>query len=284
MNNTAKQALLVGGDLAQRTATLLGRQHIKCFGLRRTAANRHTPGLHWLQADLTEPESLRSLPGPFSHLLYAVTPDERNEQAYLRAYVQGLKNLLDALDTSQLKRAVFVSSTAVYGPDTGWVNEDTPTEPEGFNGKVLLQAEQLFHERLGDKAVVIRLSGIYGPERTQLLRRLRSGAVASDPQTDQWTNRIHIDDAAGACAHLLTLNRAEATYIGTDDSPTPMSTLYGELARMLGNNVSPAKPVDYSQLGGKRLSNQRLKNSGYTFKWPDSLQGYRAIVQTDEPQ
>ena len=284
MNNATKQALLVGGDLALRTAMLLGKQHIKCFGLRRTAVSRHAPGPHWLQADLTQPESLKSLPGPFSHLLYAVTPDERNEQAYLRAYVQGLKNLLDALDTSQLERAVFVSSTAVYGTSTDWVNEDTPTEPEGFNGKVLLQAEQLFHERLGNKAVVIRLSGIYGPERTQLLTRLRSGGVAADPQNDQWTNRIHIDDAAGACAHLLTLDQAEATYIGTDDSPTPMSTLYGELARMLGNNAGSAKPVDYARMGGKRLSNRRLKDSGYQFKWPDSLQGYRAIVQAGEPQ
>jgi nucleoside-diphosphate-sugar epimerase len=278
--STANTALLVGGDLARRTALLLNEQGFRCIGLRRSTPAQPQPQLQWVQADLCKPDTLVNLPGPISHLLYAVTPDQRTQAAYHLAYVQGLENLLNALDITHLRRAVFVSSTAVYGDSSDWVTEATATEPSGFNGKVLLQAENLLRRKVGDNAVALRLSGIYGPERTQLLQRLRSGTMNLSDQNDQWTNRVHIDDAAGACAHALTLVRPEAVYIVTDDTPVAMGTLYGTLANMLHADFTPPRPTQPAHMSGKRLSNERLKASGYQLKWPDSLQGYRAIIQS----
>jgi nucleoside-diphosphate-sugar epimerase len=269
-------ALLVGGDLAQRTGTLLQEKSVHCVGVRRSAQPANGP-VQWIQANLHDPDSLSKLPAHVDYLLYAVTPDQRTEQAYRSTYVEGLRNLARALDVSCLKRAVFVSSTAVYGSSSSQpVDENTPEHPEGFNGRVLLQAERVFREWLAEKAVVLRLSGIYGPQRMQLLQRLASGQV-QPASADQWTNRIHIDDAAGACAHLLLLPEANPVYIGTDDTPMRMSVLYGQLAAMVGAKFAMA-PDTHNQPLGKALRNQRLKSTGYTLKWPDSLKGYRAIL------
>ncbi len=280
MTTTAeKTALLVGGDLAQRTAALISKQGFTCLGLRRNPPTLQQPGVRWVQADLLNPATLANLPAGITHVLYAVTPDQRNESSYENAYVKGLQNLLDALDTSCLVRVVFVSSTAVYGDSTDWVNETTPTVPSGFNGRVLLQAETLLQQRIGNKGVSLRLSGIYGPQRTQLLQRLAGGAVNLAEQNDQWTNRIHIDDAAGACAHALKLPHTDPVYVVTDDTPLGMGRLYGSLASMLGAGFTPPRACDAAHMGGKRLSNARLKASGYTLKWPDSVSGYRAIIE-----
>jgi nucleoside-diphosphate-sugar epimerase len=279
MNPEKTTALLVGGDLAHRTGMLLQKKAVHCIGMRRSEQHANSP-VRWIQADLHDPRSLLRLPLGVDYLLYAVTPDERNEQAYEAAYVHGLKNLLGALDQSRLKRALFVSSTAVYGTSQTRVDESTKPSPDSFNGRVLLRAETLFQEQLAQKAVILRLSGIYGPQRTLVLQRLLSGQIPI-PQNDQWTNRIHIDDAAGACAHLLLLPNCEPVYIGTDDTPMRMSVLYSRLAAMMDAPFSMT-PNETSPVLGKQLSNQRLKTCGYTMKWPDSLQGYRAIIEAQK--
>lgn len=290
MANANTLALMVGGDLATKVSAQLADRNMPSALLRRSAPQlAENTAYQRIQADLLAPESLTAIPSGVSHLLYAVTPDARTEQGYLAAYVHGLRNLLNTLDITKLQRAVFVSSTAVYGASADWVSEDTREAPEGFNGRILLQAEELFRTTLKGKAVILRLSGIYGPERNQLLQRLQRQA-APEIQTDQWTNRIHIDDATNACVHLLTLPQAAGIYIGTDNTPIPMSILYNELRRMLGVATMSSPPPSSVPRVGKRLSNRRLKESGFQMKWPDSLQGYRAIIEqcktsrdTDQP-
>src|SRR3546814_17009194 len=75
-----------------------------------------------------------------------------------------------------------------------------------LNGEILLEAENRLRQSLGHKAVALRLSGLYGPGRTQLLNRLRQAQAPVIQEPPQWTNRMHIEDAARACAHLLMLD------------------------------------------------------------------------------
>ena len=94
-------------------------------------------------------------------------------------FVDGLRNVLAALDASHLQRIVFVSSSAVYGEHRGgWVDEDTPPAPQGFNGRILLEAEALLAAR-PESATALRLAGLYGPGRLQLIERLRSGQAGA---------------------------------------------------------------------------------------------------------
>lgn len=262
------------GDIAKRCYQQLKHLAVPQWALRRNPNPAETD-IPAIQADLTQADSLQQLPA-CSHVLYTATPSERSEAGYAAVYETGLNNLLNALDLAALQRFVFVSSTAVYGASESWIDERSPTDPAQFNGIALVKAEQLLRERLGDKLVVIRFSGIYGPERLQWLQRLRKPGWVVPSSPGNWANRIHIDDVVQACSLLLQHPHPEALYVGTDDTPLEQIDLYTSLAEYLG--ITPPQRDDQAPAQGKRFSNQRLKQLGWTPKWPDTLAGYQAIL------
>jgi nucleoside-diphosphate-sugar epimerase len=170
-----------------------------------------------------------------------------------------------------------VSSSAVYGEHHGdWVDEDTPTSPQGFNGELLLQAEHWL-STLHVPAVVLRLAGLYGPGRLQLIERLRAGHATVQRSGVHWANRMHSDDAAAAIVHLLGLPEPRPLYLGVDDTPLPLDTLYDHLATLIGAPRPPEGPAP-ADVGSKRLSNARLRASGFVPAWPDARDGYAALL------
>ena len=275
--------LLVGGELCKRTAALLDPAQWRCIGLRRRARPDAGGRIAWRAADLRDRDSLSFLGtgagAGITHILYAPAPDGRNPADYDQVYPQGLSSLLDSLAPGgrrRLRRCVLVGSSAVWGPADGWVDEDTSPDGADFRARALLDAEARLHTALPAGAgVALRLSGLYGPGRRRLLDGLRAGTVAAPDGPGHWANRIHIDDAAQACAHLLALPVPAPLYIGTDDHPLPTADLYEALARLVGGPV-PARRAQAPD--GKRLSNARLRASGWTPAWPNALDGYAACL------
>ncbi len=274
--------LLIGGDLCERTAKLFDPAHWKCIGLRRskvTPARKNI--IAWHEADLLNPDSLSFLStekfSGITHILYAPSPDSRTEAHYTGVYSLGLPRLLSSLPAgclNRLQRCVLVGSSAVWGPSDDWVDEDTPVEATNLRAASLLQAEDALHASLSPGAAVsLRLSGLYGPGRVQLLKGLQAGTITAPDGPGHWANRIHIDDAARACAHLLTITNPQPLYIGTDNSPMPTAQLYDALAQMM---AAPSPARQLRAPSGKRLSNARLRASGWTPAWPNALEGYAA--------
>jgi len=283
--STAKRVLIAGcGDLGLRVARLLALESAsnQSWGLRRNPSLESTsdlPGFSWMAADLTQPDTLRNVPKDITHVLYTAAPNARTEADYRAVYRDGLERLLQAVTSPALQRVLFVSSTAVYG-DHGaqWIDEDTPTAPKSFNGRVLLETEQWLHSQSAQfETLSLRLSGIYGPGRSYLLDRLRAGQATAPAAESHWVNRIHIEDAAAAVLHLLNLPNPQAIYLVTDSTPLPMRVLYDALAKLVGGAV-PLEGAAPASVGSKRLSNARLRDSGFNFKWPDSRDGHAALI------
>ncbi len=272
------RVLIAGcGDVGLRVAQRLLARGDEVWALRRSATVADGSGIHWLQADLTQPDTLRGLPDGITHVIYLPTPDARDAAAYRAVFVDGLRHLLDALDASALQRVLLVSSSAVYGEHDGaWVDEDTPPAPLGFNGAVLLEAERWLAAQ-PIRSVVLRLAGLYGPDRLQLIERLRKGEARVPRTTPHWANRIHVDDAAAAIVHLLSLPDPASLYLGTDDTPLALDDLYDYLASLIGAPV-PADGPAPPGVGSKRLSNTRLRASGFVPQWPDAREGYTALL------
>lgn len=262
------------GDVGTRVARRLVAQGKQVFALRRGGMSPD-PAIRWLRGDLTRPDTLRSLP-KVDAVVFAPTPDARDEAAYRAVFLDGLRHLIEALPAPP-RRTLFVSSTAVYGEHAGdWVDETTPTEPPGFNGRVLVEAEQWLASRdLG--GISLRLAGLYGPGRTQLLDRLRDGKVTAPRGRSVFANRIHVDDAAAAIVHLLSLDAPEPLYVGVDDTPLPVDELYDYLAGLLGAAPPPDGP-SAAGIGNKRMSNARLRATGFQCRWPDARMGYAALL------
>ncbi len=269
------------GDLGTHVAKiLLSEKGHDVFGIRRHPPTSTGPhGIEWIAADLTDPASMMSIPQGITHIIFAAAPNERTEQTYRATYIQGLQNVIKAAQSPALERIVFISSTAVYG-DHGqeWVDENTPTNPGAFNGRILCEAENWltsFGLQNQLSTINLRLSGIYGPHRNYLLERIRQGLAVAPKSNEHWVNRIHIEDAAAAVVHVLEMQLPLSLYLVTDSTPLPMRTLYEHLARLVGGPIPPEGSSPRA-VGSKRLSNARLIESGFSFKWPDSRIAYTA--------
>lgn len=263
------------GDLGTRVARLLHARGESVAALSRSG--RAPEGALAIRADLTRPETLTALAGRFDTLIYAVAPDARDEATYRRVYVQGLIHVIDAIGPG-LRRGLFVSSTAVYGDLAGaWADETTPTEPERFNGRVLLEAEHALALRVPE-AVSLRLGGIYGPGREQLIERVRSGLARCTP--GQWTNRIHVDDAARAVVHVRDLAAPAPCYLVVDPAPALECEVHAWLADALGvPRIAPGDGEGVGRgIGNRRLSSALLASSGFTWRYPDYRAGYASLI------
>jgi len=219
-------------------------------------------------------------------VVVATSAGRATEEAYRAAYLDGLRNLLDALDDTSAapRRILLVSSTAVYDVNDGsWVDEQTPANPKPGTDSIVLEAERMLHSRR-PTATVLRLAGIYGPGRERLITQVRGGATLS--AESRHTNRIHRDDAAAAIVHILLRPEQPAPlYLGVDDAPVPGNEVLTFLAAELGlpepilGKSDLPEPTRESRRGGdKLLSNQLLRQTGFSFSYPTYREGYRALL------
>ena len=216
-------------------------------------------------------------------VVVALAAGSRDVDEYRATYVDGLRNVLDGIDASGSDaRVIVVSSTAVYDVDDGsTVTEATPAVAATPTAGVLLEAESLLRER-APGALLVRLSGVYGPGRERLIDQVRSGSARLAPGVSPHTNRIHRDDAAAALVHLATLDEPAPTYLVTDDEPARLDDVYAFLAAELGAPEPPrdedAEASGRQGAGNKRLSNALLRSTGWTPRFPSFREGYRAVI------
>lgn len=264
-----RRLLIAGcGDLGNRLAVRL--QDWEVHGLRRNVS-RLADGIVPLAADLSNPSTLAVASGRWDAIVYTATPGERSAEGYRQAYVNGMRHLLERASADRL---IMVSSTAVFGQDEGQrVDETAPTEPQRFNGQILLEAERVALDAGG---MVMRFSGIYGPGRDYLVRKVKSGPQGCRREPPIWTNRIHAEDCAAALAHVLKLAQPERLYLASDALPAPRWDVLEWLAEKLAVSGPVESPDEAGQ--GKRVDANRLFESGFALQYPDYRAGYGEML------
>ncbi len=216
---------------------------------------------------------MRGLP-EVDAVVFAPTPDARDSAGYAKTYVDGANNLArELIERGRAVRWIHVSSTAVYESEAGeWVDESTPCAGEGFRARRLFESEAVAAAH-GHRSVALRLGGIYGPGRAGILRRVASGEARVRPR---YTNRIHLEDAVRAIAHLLKLESPADCYVGVDREPALEATVLDWVAERLG--VSPPEREGGGAPRGKRCRSDRLLASGFEFRFPSFREGYGALL------
>lgn len=270
------------GDVGSRLGLQLLQVGWRVHGLRRNVAALPA-GLLPLAADLDAVDCPAQWPATApDYLVYCATPASSDESAYRATYVDGLRHVLGWLQQrgQRPRRLVFVSSTGVYGQQQGeWVDEDSPCQPAGWSGQILLEAEALALDS-GLPASVVRLAGIYGPDRRWLLSQVRAGyRVAEVPPL--YGNRIHADDAAGLLAYLLQADARglalEPVYLGVDDEPAALHEVIAWLRQRLGIGYWAAEATT-RRGGSKRCRNARARALGWVPRYPSWREGYAALL------
>lgn len=271
------KVLIAGcGDVGNELARLLMQDGHVVYGLKRDTSSLQK-GVIPAPADLLDPQTLKSLPSRIDLLVYMPTPATRDESGYRDIFIQGLKNLWSAL-SGEPGRTLLVSSTAVYGESKGGVvNEETAPGPTRFNGRILLEMEQLAAS-LTNRLVIARISGIYGPGRERLIRMAADDNLEVQKNPPVLTNRIHRDDAAAALRHLLYLDSPKPLYLVSDDRPEQRYEVVSWLAGVQ-NKPAPAGLSIVEADRGKQVNNSRLRNSGFNLKYPDYRAGYSDVLK-----
>lgn len=275
------QILIAGcGDIGTRLGLNLAARGHQVFGLRRNISQLPT-GIQGIAADLSQPDTLQNLPQQLDSIFYIVAAGRRDESVYQQAYPQGLNNLLRALQQQSIqpRQLFFISSSAVYHQrHDEWIDEQSPTEPDNFSGRIMLAAEQIAHTS-GIAATVVRFSGIYGPGRNYMLRQVKRGLGYAD-EPPRYSNRIHRDDCVSILEHLYSLSKQQPlqpVYLASDDAPAPLHEVSRWLAKQLKVEITDTSTRRSS--GSKRCRNTLLKQSGYRFKYPDYQTGYPALIE-----
>lgn len=286
------RVLIVGcGYVGLPLGAELARQGHEVFGVRRSSGAEEelkAAGIQSLVADVTKRGDLDKLPLPFDWVVNTVSSEKGGVEEYRQIYLEGTRNLIDWLGTNPPKKFVYTSSTSVYGQTDGsLVKESDPTEPLSETSKVLVETEQLLLKAAAGRkfpAVILRVAGIYGPERGHLfLQYLRNEAKISG-KGERIINMIHRDDLIRAIIAALKNGRPGEIYNAVDDEPVAQIHFFRWLSETLGKWMPPFATEEENAerkrgLTNKKVSNRRLKMElGCQFKYPNFRQGYTAEI------
>jgi nucleoside-diphosphate-sugar epimerase len=193
--------------------------------------------------------------------------------------VKGLLRILDQIPNNP--RVIFISSTGVWGTETAEeVNESTPAHPTREAGRTLLTAETSLSRHPKGPGVVLRLAGLYGPDRLPRLQDVReNNPIPADP--DSWLNLIHVDDAAAVICDIAELPSPQELYAVSDMNPLRRYDWYSALAEF--TNSSPprwAAEATKSRGGNKRINAHRIWNDlNSQPRYPNAIEAMQTILQ-----
>jgi nucleoside-diphosphate-sugar epimerase len=178
--------------------------------------------------------------------LHINSPDPALADEYRQVNVEGTRVVAEEARDAGVRRVVFFSTIAVYGPSVpgAVLSEESPIRPETVYGSTKAEAETLIrtlcHGPDGAPfGVVLRISAVYGPRvkgnYRQLIRWLRRGVFVPIGAGTNRRSLIHEEDVAVA-ALLAAEHPAAAggTFNVTDGAVHTFREIIAAISRPLG--------------------------------------------------
>ena len=273
----ARVLVLGGGYSGGHVARLL-----RALGTTVRCSRRHLDGS---EADLIFDSATGQIPTTddldgITHVLSTIPPTAEGQDPVLT-------HLGSQLRERSLIWVGYLSTTGVYGDRRGeWVSEEDPADPGQPRSERRHACEQAWLDS-GLPVQILRLPGIYGPGRS-ILNSLQAGKARRILKADQVFCRIHVDDIAGACLHLM--HRAAdgpgpAIVNVSDDCPAAPQDLLLYGADLLKCELPEEEPFDVASRSMSAMArsfwseNRRVRNTllcrqlGYSLLHPDFKAG-----------
>ncbi len=205
-----------------------------------------------------------------------------------------MQRFLASLPTDSAHRIVYISTTGVYGDCDGqWVDEQRAPNPQVDRAKRRFDAEQqlrTWHAAGHGEIVILRVAGIYGPDKLPL-DRLRKQVPMIGEDEAPWTNRIHIDDLVEVCTAAMKNGGDGEVYNVSDGTPGNMRNYFDSVADLFDLPRPPM--VSMADADGRlsagllsylresrRLDNRKmLSELGVTLRYPTLKLGLQASKQ-----
>ncbi len=222
--------------------------------------------------------AMQSLLQEQSTLVVSIAPtgfQEANAAIYEDTYVSTAQNLAKALNQApNVTQVIYLSSCSVYGDRQGeWVDENSEVAPVEQRSQVVRESEEIILQAANEqqKVCVLRLGGIYGPDRELVSMFGGLAGMTMPGKGDRFINWVHRDDIIGAI-DFARLNELQGIYNLVDDSRL---TVREQVSIICAHYDLPQVTWDPSQLSLQRksvqISNSKLKAAGYELIHPQLL-------------
>ena len=246
-----------------------------------------------ITAQLHETEWHDQIAPDQDYIVNCVSSAGNGLEGYRTSYLDGNTSILQWTGTQpHPAKYVYTGSTSVYSQSDGSsVNEDSPTPEPSKAGQILLETENLLQTQSPFfQTHILRLGGLYGPNRHYLLNLLRKGTTELPGRGDLLLNLLHLKDATSAIFASLQSNLPGFHLFNvTDGNPSTKSDIVHWLAQQLNiptpnfnPDITPSRsPI--RQSGGKvpnrKISNQKICSElGWAPKYASFQHGYEALV------
>lgn len=239
------------GYLGKRVASTCLQQGEAVTGVVRSLASAEAlraAGIEAVVLDLDQPLA-SPLPLADRELFYFAPPPAQGfEETRVGRLIDGFQL------AGQPRRVVYLSTTGVYGDCAGaWVDETRPVNPRVDRARRRWDGEQRFRawsRASGGELVILRVAGIYGPDKLPLARLRRGEATVRESEAP-YTNRIHVDDLVRVCQAAMTRGGNGEVYNVSDGAPGNMTDYFNQVADWAG---LPRPPQISLAEAGSRLS------------------------------
>lgn len=232
--------------------------------------------------DLADLDAVARAGGDFELVIHCASSRGGGAESYRRIYFEGARNLIERL---RPKRFLFTSSTSVYAQTNGeWVDETSAAEPRHETGKILRETEEFVRANGG---AIARLTGIYGPGRSALLRKFLAGEARLENGGAHYQNQAHRDDVAAALFVLASAPNDSGIVNVVDDQPLTQRECYAWLAAKLNRPLPPESVAPVERKRGpsnKRVSNQKLRTLGWVPQFPNFRVGMQESILPSYPE
>ncbi|NNE90877.1 MAG: NAD-dependent epimerase/dehydratase family protein [Verrucomicrobiales bacterium] len=272
------QILIAGhGYLGQPLA-----EHLAAAGHEVVALTKHEPSesdhrtypVH--SCDVSNRQEIADLNTSPDAIVHCASSNRGGPDAYRAVFRDGIRNLSSHFSGIPV---FLTSSTSVYPQTDGSVvTEESASKPDRETGQILREAEDML---LGNGGTVLRLAGIYGPNRSVYLKRFLEGsATIESGEVSRFLNQIHVEDAISAIHHLLdrpALAKSQI-YNVTDGNPITQRACFEWLAEHFDKPVPPESPADMNRKRAwtnKQISNEKLKSAGWKPEYPDFFEAVK---------
>jgi len=192
-------------------------------------------------------------------LIFNIPPGRRNPNVEA-SFLAKIKTLTDAIEASPLQKIVFVSATSVYPLQNQIVTELDAKNPSKASGKALLQAEQALQNIQNTETTVLRLAGLYGPNRNP--GRFLAGRQ-NLANGEGRVNLVHLQDCIEVILGVIQQEKWGEVYnVCSDEHPT-REVFYTAAAKRLGLSVptfAVNSPAKYCMVSNKKVK-QELKHT-----------------------
>jgi nucleoside-diphosphate-sugar epimerase len=162
-------------------------------------------------------------------LVISITPKFRKGET--AGYLPKIQRIIQTIHQYQIKRVIYISSTAVFGDHNSEVNELDDPHPDTESGAILLEAEKLFQNETKFKTTIIRFGGLVGPDR----HPGRFFAGKKDiPNGMAPVNLIHQQDCVGISTVIIQKNAFGYLFNACAPDHPPKADFYREAALKAG--------------------------------------------------